>query len=356
MVAFRESALEEAGYRPTLGHMDGSPVSVANDRTLTKGPQFMHLIPEARLRRLGFACALSAAMATAGVPVLAQQAEPTMAEDAEIVVATVNGLEITRLDLRLFLEELPDQVRGLPIEMMFDQIVDRLVRRKLLSASARNEGLDQDSEVMAMLAFQAERILERALVLRALETQVTDEKLRAAYDVAVADRPAEEEVWARHILLETEADAISAIEQLNGGADFAALAKERSTGPTGPNGGDLGYFKREAMVAEFAEAAFAMTPGDYSTAPVKSQFGWHVILVEDRRTAAAPDFETLRPELAETVSRSVVTDLQQQMLADAEIVKFNLDGTPRAAVEEKPVEAAPAEDQPAGSEQPTATQ
>ncbi len=306
----------------------------------------MFFIHNAPLRRLGLVCVISAALGALSVPAQAQQAEPSAADDATIVVATVNGLEITRLDLRLFLEELPDQVRGLPIEMMFDQIVDRLVRRKLFSASARSEGLESDSEVMAMLAFQAERVLERALVLRALDTEVTDEKLREAYEKAIAERPAEEEVWARHILLETEADAQSAIEQLNAGADFAALAKERSTGPTGPNGGDLGYFRRGAMVAEFADAAFAMKPGEHSTAPVKSQFGWHVILVEDRRTAAPPDFESLRPELTETVSRGVVTDLQQQVLADAEIVKFNLDGTPREPVQEAPAEA----EQPATSQ------
>jgi peptidyl-prolyl cis-trans isomerase C len=133
------------------------------------------------------------------------------------------------------------------------------------------------------------------------------------------------------------------IEELQGGADFATLAQERSTGPSAPSGGDLGYFQRGQMVPEFAEAAFALEPGEVTPEPVQTQFGWHVIMVLDRRTAE-PSFADSEPQLRQELARDIVTTLVTGLHEGAEIERFNLDGTP---MEEPPAEAPPAEAPPA---------
>jgi len=127
-------------------------------------------------------------------------------------------------------------------------------------------------------------------------------------------------------------------EELAGGADFAELAKERSTGPSGPNGGDLGYFRESQMVPEFAEAAFAMEVGTSSETPVQTQFGWHVILVEDRRSVE-PSFEDSEPQLRQDVAREIVTSMVDDLREGAEIERFNLDGSP---MPEEPAAGQPA--------------
>src|SRR5690606_13747347 len=130
-----------------------------------------------------------------------------------------------------------------------------------------------------------------------IDAALSDEEMQKAYQQHLAESPAGEEVKARHILLDSEEDAKAVIEELNKGGDFQQLARDRSTGPSAPQGGDLGWFSKDQMVEPFSDAAFQMRPGDYSKAPVKTQFGWHVILVEDRREKPAPSFEEVEAEL-----------------------------------------------------------
>ncbi|MGB0672069.1 MAG: peptidylprolyl isomerase, partial [Rhodospirillales bacterium] len=134
---------------------------------------------------------------------------------------------------------------------------------------------------------------------------------------------------ARHILLKTEEDAKAAIKKLDGGADFAALAKELSTGPSKDNGGDLGFFVKEQMVPEFAEATFAMKPGSYSKKPVQTQFGWHVIKVEEARKRTPPTLEEATPVIRQELSREVGLAYLEEVKKDAKIEKFNPDGSPK---------------------------
>ncbi len=139
--------------------------------------------------------------------------------------------------------------------------------------------------------------------------RVTDEALKDQYEAFLEANPPQPEVSARHILLKEEAEAKAAIVALDGGADFAELARERSTGPSGPNGGDLGFFTKEQMVPEFAEVAFAMEPGSHSEEPVQTQFGWHVIKVEARRDSQPPAFEEMADQLRDEASRAAVTEV-----------------------------------------------
>ena len=185
-------------------------------------------------------------------------------------------------------------------------------------------------------------VLRDALVQQKIAEGTTEDRLRDLYEGRKQSPDfAQEEVHARHILLGSEADAQAVIKELQGGADFATLAQERSTGPSAPSGGDLGYFQRGQMVPEFGDVAFALEPGQITPEPVQTQFGWHVIEVLDQRTAE-PTFEDSEPQLRQDLAREIVTALVADLRDDAEIERFNLDGTPMEATPEGAAPAAPA--------------
>jgi peptidyl-prolyl cis-trans isomerase C len=285
------------------------------------------------MRRASLAPAALAALALAAPPALAQQ------QTGDPVLAVVNGTQIKRSDLEAAQETLPDQYRQMPLEMIYDPLLNRIIDSELLSAEARKRNLGEDPEIQAEIERAREGVLRDNLVEQAIEQGTTKEKLEAAYN-AQRSQPgfAGEEVHARHILVADEAAAREVLKQLEGGADFATLAKEKSTDPSAQtNGGDLGYFKREAMVPEFAEAAFTIPPGTVGKEPVKSQFGWHVIKVEDRRQSV-PTFEEKEPELREQVARDIVESLVADIRGSAQIERFNLDGSPQT---EAPAAAQP---------------
>ncbi|MBL4908280.1 MAG: peptidylprolyl isomerase [Sneathiella sp.] len=165
-----------------------------------------------------------------------------------------------------------------------------------------------------------------------MDAAVTDEALNAEYQKVIADFKPEEEVHARHILLKEELQANDIIKKLDDGGDFVELAKEFSTGPSGPQGGDLGFFAKARMVPEFAEAAFKLEKGKYTSAPVKTQFGWHIIKLEDRRNTQPPSFDEMKKQLSETVSSATVTTLIENLKSTAQISIV----TPE---EEKPAES-----------------
>jgi peptidyl-prolyl cis-trans isomerase C len=186
------------------------------------------------------------------------------------LVATVNGEKIYRSEVLETAESLPPQYQQ-QLDEVFPALVNRLVDFRLLAVAAA--GLAKDEEVLSRLAELEQNIIREVYLERKIDERVTDEALRGRYDKMIAENPAEPEVHARHILLEDEAAAKEVIVALDGGADFAELASERSTGPSGPQGGDLGYFTQEQMVPEFAQVAFAMEAGSYTNEPVQTQFG-----------------------------------------------------------------------------------
>jgi peptidyl-prolyl cis-trans isomerase C len=257
---------------------------------------------------------------------------PARADTADPVLAVVNGAEIHKSDLDAAYQSLPEQYRQMPLEAIYDPLLDRVIDSRLLLAEAEKRNIAEDPKVQAEIAQARDNVVRDSLVQQAIDKGSTPERVRAAYD-AMKSQPgfAFEEVHARHILVADEAVAKEIIKQLQGGADFAALAKEKSTDPSAQsNAGDLGYFRREMMVPEFAEVAFTLEPGTTSSEPVKTQFGWHVIKVEDRRQTV-PSFEEKEPELKEQLAREIVNALLSDVRGDAKIERFNLDGSPKAA-------------------------
>ncbi|MBT3361496.1 MAG: peptidylprolyl isomerase [Rhodospirillales bacterium] len=252
------------------------------------------------------------------------------------VVANVNGTQVMLSDVQKAHQQLPDPYRGYPINMIFGDLLNIVVDRRIAALAARDQGLQDDAEVKDTMARLEEQVLQRVLLERQINEQITETALREAYDKMIADAVTAEQINARHILVESEADAKQVIEELNGGADFAELAKTKSTGPSGPKGGDLGYFEKGQMVPEFSEAAFALKIGEFTKEPVKTQFGWHVIKLEDRRTAEPPSFEASQDQLKAQLSQQIGSVYIKGLRETATIERFKMDGTPE---EVKPEEA-----------------
>jgi peptidyl-prolyl cis-trans isomerase C len=253
------------------------------------------------------------------------------------VVATVNGQPIRLSELEVAQQALPQQYRNMPLQAVFPALLDRIVDSKLWSGGQEEQG-HRGPAFKKRMAFVEDQVLQDFWIQREVARKVTPEKLQQRYEERLKSMPAEEEVHARHILVSTEDEAKAIIADLKKGAAFDKLAKEKSTDKaSGAEGGDLGWFKKSDMVKEFADAAFALNKGDLTETPVKTQFGYHVIKVEDRRKAPPPAFEELAEQLREEMSREVVTAQLDQLRSGAKIEKFNMDGS---KVEAKP--AAPA--------------
>lgn len=272
---------------------------------------------------------------------LAQTAQT--APPADPVVASVNGQPIHLSDLQNAAQSLPENLRGAPPKTLYPLLLDQLIDGRALAAEARKTGLDKDPAVQRQMTDAADRALESAMLSKEVSPSITDAAVRARYDKDIAGKPGEEEVHAKHILVDSEDQAKKIIAELKGGADFAALAKQYSKDPTAAQqGGDLGFFKKDEMVPEFADAAFALQPGQISPEPVHTQFGWHVILLVERRRAPAPTFEQARDELRQEMIKEGVKKAVTQARADVSVEKFNLDGSPIRATDTAEPPPAPA--------------
>lgn len=265
------------------------------------------------LRRASAALLLSTALS---LPLAAQ----TPAEgDAGTVVATVNGATITLGDLAATLAELPPQVMQLPDEMLYEGLRRQLIDTKAIEMAALADGLAEDPVVRRALERQRAGVLADFFLRRAIGAEVTEETLRARYEAEYVNAEPVREVRASHILVAEEAAAQALMDQLEAGADFAALAAEHGTDGTRARGGDLGFFTREVMVPEFADVAFSAPLGE-PVGPVQTQFGYHVLLVTEERNRPVPSFQQVEPELRETMSREVAESLLERLRAEADIV------------------------------------
>jgi peptidyl-prolyl cis-trans isomerase C len=253
------------------------------------------------------------------------QAQPAT-EDA--VVATIDGKEIRMSDVELAFQGLPAQYRNLPLPMVFGALLQQLIDRQLVADAAEASEIQDEPEVAKRLALARQSVLQQAYLSRRVEPALTEEKLRARYETDVASKPGAEEISARHILVASEEEARTVLKALREGADFAEEAKAKSIGPSGPRGGDLGFFKAEDMVPEFSQAAFALKAGEVSE-PVKTEFGWHIIRVDERRAQPAPSFEDSVDELRQTVAQEEVAKIMEGLREKADIKTFNPDGTPQ---------------------------
>jgi peptidyl-prolyl cis-trans isomerase C len=228
------------------------------------------------------------------------------------------------------MQGLPAEYRSMPPQTLYPALVNQLVDLEAVVAMARKQGLDKDPVVQHQMARAQEEALQSALFHRDIGPLVTDEAVHARYDRDIAGKPGEPEVHASHILVANEADAVAIIAELKKGGDFAAIAKARSSDPGAAQGGDLGWFKKGDMLPEFADAAFALQPGQITDKPVHTQYGWHVIRIEERRTTTPPTFEQAREELRNQMIQEGLQKLVASALADVKVEKYNLDGsTPR---------------------------
>ena len=260
---------------------------------------------------------------------------------ADPIVARVNDVEIRASDLAEAAQSLPAEMRGMPPAMLYPMLLDQLVDRAAIIELARRRGIDKEPAVARQMARAQDQALQTALMSRDIGPLVGETELRARYDREIAGKPGEEEVHARHILLPNEADAKTVIADLKKGGDFAAIARARSTDKASGDG-DLGFFKKNDMVPEFAAAAFALKAGQITDTPVKSQFGWHVIRLEARRTAPPPPFEEAYEALRAKTIQESVEKLLQVARTGLTIEKFNIDGTPRRATDNAQPPPAPA--------------
>lgn len=262
------------------------------------------------------------------------------------VVAVVNGKNIDQSDLVAFIQQLPPQVQS-QVQVLMPQILDQLVNNALTTEAGRDAGLASDEEVQQRVAKIEDLIIGQTFLQRELDERVTDAKIDAAYEEYLAENPPQRQLKARHILVETEEEAKEVIVALDGGADFAELAKERSTGPSGASGGELPPFKEGEMVPAFSDAAFAMEVGTHSQEPVKTQFGFHVIMLEDSTMSEPPAKAELETELRDQISQAAVEEIYAELREGAEIEV--LLGKP-AAGEQAPMDGgseAPAAQEPA---------
>ena len=283
------------------------------------------MFPATPLRAAAAALALALPLAVqSGAPLQAQSSTP--AKDP--VVATVNGEKVMLSDLRALHGDLPEQIRKIPLDQIYQPLLEQVIQIKLLAAKARADGLDKSPPIERRLRALADRVLQQAYLEDHIDKAVTEDQLARAYKDFAAGHRGEEEAKARHILVKTKKEAMAVIDALEKGGRFAELARTKSIGPSKAGGGDLGWFARGQMVKPFADAAFALEKGAYTGVPVKTQFGWHVILLEDRRRKAPPPFEAKRDELKAELGRKLAVAEIERLRKSASVVRFGPDGKP----------------------------
>lgn len=258
-------------------------------------------------------------------------AEPVEMKPGNPVVARVGGKAVTREEVFDYAEaNMGQAAEQLPKEKLFEIAAGQLVTQMVLLQKAKEAGLDEDPEIQEKIERAKNNMLRTEYLKGEVEDRITEAKLKELYDEQIKKFKGEQEVRARHILVETKDKALSLIEELNNGADFADLAKEHSTGPTQSKGGDLGYFTKGQMVPEFDKAVFAMKKGEYTKEPVKTNFGWHVILVEDLRKQEAPEFEAVKDQLENRLSRLEIQNVLNDLRESSDVELYGINGQEQA--------------------------
>jgi peptidyl-prolyl cis-trans isomerase C len=287
---------------------------------------------QASLRRTGILAAMLAVLLVSAAPLRAQDKDP--------VVAKVHGTEIRQSDLAVAEEE-AGQLPPMSPEAKQDYLVQFMADLILVSKAAEEKKLGDTPEFKKKLAFARNKALMEALLVSAGKEALTDDAMRKVYDEAVKQMGEEKEVHARHILFraaagdekaskEAEDKVKAVIVRLNKGEDFAKLANELTEDPSGKaNGGDLGFFSKEQMVPEFSDTAFGLEKGKIS-GPVKTQFGWHVIKVEETRVKPQPKFDEVKPQIEQYVTRKAQAEMVTKLRAQYPVEKFYKTETPAA--------------------------
>jgi peptidyl-prolyl cis-trans isomerase C len=247
---------------------------------------------------------------------------PLRAEDANPVLAKVNGAEIRQSDLALAEEELGPSLAQMDPATKKENVLAFLIDMKIVAKAAEDKKVENNEDFKKRLAFTRNRLLMDSLLATEGKAATTDEAMKKVYEDASKQITGEQEVHARHILVETEDEAKAVADELKKGADFAELAKKKSKDPGASDGGDLGFFTKDQMVPEFSTVAFALEPGKISD-PVKSQFGWHIIKVEEKRNRKAPEFEQVKAQIETYVTRKAQADYVAKLRETAKVERMD---------------------------------
>ena len=247
---------------------------------------------------------------------------PLRAEDANPVLVKVNGAEIRQSDVALAEEELGPSLAQMDPATKKENVLAFLIDMKIVAKAADDKKIEDRPDFKSRLAFARNRLLMDNLLAVEGKAATTNEAMKKVYDEAAKQIEGEQEVHARHILVESEDEAKAIEAELKKGADFAELAKKKSKDPGAADGGDLGFFTKDQMVPEFSTVAFALEPGKISD-PVKSQFGWHIIKVEEKRNRKAPDFEQVKPQIETYVTRKAQAEYVAKLRESAKVERMD---------------------------------
>jgi len=272
--------------------------------------------------------ALSIALLAAPVLVSAQTpADAPKQPQADPVMARVDGHDIHGSQVMALIRRLPQQTQEVPMEKLVPAMIDTLINTQLIQEAAERANLKDDPEVKRRLALAETEIIRSIYVERLVSKDISEAKLKSEYEEYLKSLPSREEIDARHILVKSEAEAKQIVAQLEKGADFTKLAKEKSIDPAGKDsGGDLGWFTKDQMVPEFANAAFALKKGQFTKTPVKTRFGWHIIKLVDRRAAPPPSYDEVKRQLAQRIQGEVIGEKVKELRAHAKVEIIGPDG------------------------------
>lgn len=236
------------------------------------------------------------------------------------VLATIDGQAVTEADVTMALRDMAQQFERIPADKQKAAALEALIEIRLLAGKARADGVDQTEEFKLQQQFLMDRVLHQSIIDSAIASKITDDDIKKRYDEEVAGRPVENEYKARHILVKTEDEAKALVTELDGGAKFEELAAKHTTDPSGKEtGGDLGYFGAGMMVPEFEKAAFALELGAYTKTPVKTQFGFHIIKLDEKRAKAAPPLEQVKDQVKTILLRDRYEALLETLRGAAKV-------------------------------------
>ncbi len=244
------------------------------------------------------------------------------AQDSDSVVARVNGVDIRQSDLALAEDEVGTNIPQMGPDQKREYLITYLSDVVILAQAADKQKIADRDDVKHRIEFERSKVLMETLLQDTGKAALNDEATHKVYDEAVKQMPPEQQVHARHILVQTEDEAKEIEAELKKGADFATLAKEKSKDPGAADGGDLGYFTKDQMVPEFSEAAFKLDKGQISD-PVHTQFGWHIIKVEDKRTKPTPTFDEVRGQIENYVAHKAQAELVANLRKSATIERLD---------------------------------
>ena len=288
-----------------------------------------------RRRRVAFATLAALLLA---LPIASgcskNSSEAPAASGPDPVIARVNGVDIKQSDLALAEEDLGADIQAAAPDVKREQLIAYLADIIMVTQAADKKNLGDNPDFKRRLAFLRNKLLMGYELQEEAKAAITDEALQQTYNDAVKSVGGQEEVHARHILVESEDEAKAIVEQIKGGADFAALAKEKSKDPGAADGGDLGYFTKDQMVPEFSEVAFKMYPGQLSN-PVKTQFGWHIIKVEDKRMRPVPELDNIKEQIDAYLVRRAQSEYVAKLRQTAKVERLDKPASDKPAEPKK---------------------